>query len=114
MAVKKAPSLEPKSATAKPSNPITSAKPKATGTTRVIIHFNCGFNNNLYIRGQGANLSWDKGHLLKNVRADEWIWETTAPFTRAEFKILINDKDYENGENHIIRNGDNFEYTPHF
>lgn len=114
MPVKKGPSLDPKAESPKSSGTTTSDKPKTTGITRVKVHFNCGFNNNLYIRGQGANLSWEKGHLLKNVKADEWLWETTTPFTRGEFKILLNDKDYEQGENHIIRNGDNFEFTPHF
>lgn len=82
--------------------------------TRVIVKFDTGFSNQLYIRGKGANLSWDKGIPLKNVKADEWVWETDAPFTTCEFKVLINDKYYETGENHPLHAGANVLYTPRF
>lgn len=83
-------------------------------TTRLVIKYDVGFGNQLYIRGKGANLSWDKGHLLKNSKNDEWIWETDQPFTACEFKILINDKDYENGENHPLSCGSSIQFTPKF
>jgi len=82
--------------------------------TRIYIKFDCGFNNHLYIRGQGANLRWDKGQLLKNVKADEWVWETDAKFPSCEFKILINDSIYETGPNHRINCCGSLSYTPHF
>ncbi len=82
--------------------------------TRVVIKYNCGFSNSLYIRGVGANLSWDKGQMLKNVGADEWLWETNAPFKDCEFKVLINDKAYETGENHHLSSGMSVQYTPKF
>ncbi len=82
--------------------------------TRIHIRFDCGFNNQLYIRGQGANLRWDKGILLKNIKADEWVWETDAKFPSCEFKILINDSIYETGLNHKINCCGSLSYTPHF
>lgn len=112
MPAKKTPG--PAQAVKEPKQDSSDPKAKTAVTTRVKIHYNCGFNNNLYIRGQGANLNWDKGHLLKNIKADEWLWESTASFNHLEFKILINDKDYEKGENHKIRAGETQEYTPHF
>lgn len=87
---------------------------KGSNKTRVTIKHNVGFGNQLYIRGKGANLSWEKGVLLKNVKPDEWMWETDTNFTSCEFKILINDKDYEKGENHQIPYGASVAYTPHF
>lgn len=93
---------------------VDSATARKPTTTRLKVRCNCGFNNNLFIRGKGANLSWDKGSPLKNVRADEWIWETTVPFTQCEYKILINDKTYEQGENHHLRCGDAQEHSPRF
>lgn len=87
---------------------------KSAAKTRVTIKFDVGFPNQLYIRGKGANLSWDKGQPLLNIKADEWLWETEAPFTQCEFKILINDRVYENGENHQIHSGSSIVYTPHF
>lgn len=82
--------------------------------TKIIVNYDVGFNNALYIRGQGANLSWEKGVLMKNVRADEWIWETECPFTNAEFKILVNDKAYEIGQNHTLHCGATIRFSPKF
>ncbi|QLH35358.1 MAG: hypothetical protein HWD61_03700 [Parachlamydiaceae bacterium] len=50
----------------------------------------------------------------KNVKADEWVWETNLSFNKCEFKVLINDRQYELGENHKLQCGTSFEYTPHF
>jgi hypothetical protein len=87
---------------------------KPLAKTRVTIKYDAGFPNQLYIRGKGANLSWDKGQPLKNIKPDEWIWETDTHFTHCEFKILINDRVYENGENHLLNAGSSLVYTPHF
>lgn len=89
----------------------TAEKKKAT---RVTIHYDAGFNNNLYIRGHGGGLSWDRGVLLQNIGPDEWVWETTLPFNECEFKVLINDQQYEDGENHHLNGGIWFQYSPHF
>lgn len=82
--------------------------------TRVIVKFDVGFGNHLTIRGKGANLCWEKGIILHNIQADEWLWETDIPFTKCEFKVLINDESYESGENHSIKCGASFQYTPFF
>lgn len=87
---------------------------KKGGATRITIKYDVGFANQLFIRGEGAGLSWDKGSPLKNVKADEWVWETTNPFTEAKFKVLVNDKAYEKGENHSLRCGASLSYTPQF
>lgn len=83
-------------------------------TTRIIVKYDVGFNNSIYLRGDGADLSWERGIMLKNVKSDEWIWETNIPFTKCEFKVLINDRQYELGENHRLQCGTSFEYTPNF
>lgn len=82
--------------------------------TRVVVRYDVGFNNSLSLRGKGANLCWDKGIPLKNIKNDEWIWETEALFNTCEFKVLINDCQYENGENHPISCGASIQYTPQF
>jgi hypothetical protein len=92
--------------------PLTSA---GKGTkTRITIKYDVGFNNSLYIRGKGANLSWDRGIPLKNVKHDEWVWETDAAFPNGEFKVLINDRTYETGNNHPLNCGATIQYSPHF
>ena len=78
------------------------------------VRFDVGFSNSLYIRGEGPGLSWMQGVILKNVGPDEWVWETSEPFSSCEFKILINDKQYETGENHFLPLGATVQYTPRF
>lgn len=82
--------------------------------TRITIKYDTGFSNQIYVRGKGANLSWEKGQPLKNTKSDEWVWETDAQFTQCEFKVLINDRVYENGDNHLLNAGATLLYTPHF
>ena len=112
---------EKKPATAKtpPANlsePIPNTQLSApTGPkTRITIRYDVGFPNALYLRGNGAHLSWDKGVLLKNLGSDLWFWETSLPFTSCEFKVLVNDKEYEIGDNHILSCGATVQYTPMF
>lgn len=81
---------------------------------KIIIKYDVGFSNSLYIRGTGGNLSWTSGKPLKNSKADEWIWEPTGPVNQCEFKILINDVTYELGDNHKFTTGDVLHYTPRF
>lgn len=83
-------------------------------STRVVVKFDVGFGNGLYIRGSGAGLSWEKGILLRNHKADEWVWEPSFPFATCEFKILINDKIFEAGENHPLTFGSSIQYRPKF
>jgi hypothetical protein len=105
-----------------PSTPAASSSPPkapaqsqgASGKTRIIVKYDAGFPNQLFIRGEGAGLSWDKGILLKNVSANEWVWETDSTFKHCEFKVLINDRTYENGENHQPKAGNALSYTPQF
>lgn len=82
--------------------------------TRITVKYDVGFNNHLSLRGNGANLSWEKGILLKNTKRDEWVWETTTPFSMCEFKVLINDTHYESGDNHKIKCGGSVNYSPKF
>lgn len=82
--------------------------------SRITVKYDVGFSNTLYLRGKGADLSWEKGIPMKNVKKDEWIWETNSPFSTLEFKVLINDRDYETGENHKLSHGQSVQYTPKF
>jgi hypothetical protein len=87
---------------------------KEKNLTRIIVHYDVGFNNNLFIRGSGVGLSWNKGILLRNTRPDEWVWETKESFLTCEFKVLINDSHYEEGENHTLTCHSCVEYIPRF
>ncbi len=89
-------------------------KKNSSSKTTIKVKFDVGFSNALYIRGEGKGLSWDHGILLKNTKADEWTWENNEAFGSYEFKILINDRIYENGKNHQLKAGESFSYTPNF
>ncbi len=93
----------------------TDSQPATSKQTKIIVKFNCGFPNNLYIRGEGIKgLSWDRGILMKCTKADEWIWETDASFSKGKVKVLLNDKQYELGENHDIACGKSVSFQPRF
>ena len=87
------------------------AKPHVS---RITINLNCGFGNTLHLRGEGAGLSWERGIPLKNINADTWIWETDRPFTQCSFKVLLNDRNYETGENHVLKQNGQVSYVPQF
>jgi hypothetical protein len=82
--------------------------------TQIIVHYDVGYNNHLFIRGSGPGLNWDHGVMLKNIGPDEWVWETNIAFSECEFKVLINDQQFESGENHHIQDGAALQYTPKF
>lgn len=89
---------------------------KSTGkkSTRVVVNYDVGFKNTLYIRGSSCDLCWEKGKAMKNEGPCKWVWETDKPFTSCEFKVLINDKQYECGENQKAKCGYEVQYTPKF
>lgn len=92
--------------------------------TQIIVKYDCGFSSFLSIRGAGAKrsgkesslqeLSWNQGIPLKNICANEWLFECDASLNPCEFKILINDEIYEYGENHILNPHEKNIITPYF
>lgn len=89
-------------------------RPERQEKTKIIVKCDVGFGNALYIRGKGAGLNWEKGKKLTNISADEWVWESDASFETCEFKVLINDERYENGDNHRLYKGASIRYSPSF
>lgn len=102
----------------KPTKALVKTAPKeiikSKMTTRILIKCDVGFGNYLTIRGQGADLSWDKGTPLKNIKQDEWLFETEKTFSEIEFKVLINDLTFETGQNHFIKHGNHLQYPAKF
>ncbi len=95
-------------------NKTTEKQKIAKSRTRLIIRYDAGFGNCLFIRGSGANLNWQKGIALHNINRDEWIWETDLNFKSCEFKILFNDQEFETGDNHFLTMGACIQYAPKF
>ena len=105
-ATKKVPKTVAKKAVnkaAKPTTKKTSAKKKIATKTTIAARVDVGFGNNLYIRGEGAGLSWDVGILMRNLSPYEWAWETKSSNKPIEYKLLINDELWANGENQFAQ-----------
>ncbi len=115
-------STEKKQALSKTENqPYNFAQPKVVNQekpgqkTKIIVKCNCGFPNSLFIRGEGINgLSWEHGQKMTNIKSDEWVWETDKPFQKCQFKVLINDMRYEQGDNHTLDCGKSIICSPKF
>ena len=96
---------------------ITSKAPSAAGPsaalTTIDVKRDVGFGNAVYLRGQGAGLTWERGLPLVCVDAQTWRWCGMAkdPIT---FKLLINDKVWSAGSDLMIAPGERMEVAPEF
>ncbi|MBO7522183.1 MAG: hypothetical protein J6T16_08110 [Opitutales bacterium] len=108
-----APKKVAETAKAKKAAPKAAAK-SLGGLTRIVVKKDAGWGNSLYIRGNGAGLNWQKGVLLQCVDSDEWLWENKVAKGSVEFKILVNDQFWADGENLIILAGETLTCYPTF
>ena len=92
--------VSPKKAPAKKAvAPKAKIPTKKALKTSIIARVDVGFGNQLYIRGTGADLSWEKGLPLESVSAYEWTFATTEAKSDVTFKFLINDELWAEGDN---------------
>lgn len=85
---------------------------KFAAKTEVIAQVDVGFGNTLSIRGLGAGLSWEKG-LPMEWSEGAWTW-TTSNKENFEFKVLINDSSWAQGENLHAKAGTKVVFKPTF
>jgi hypothetical protein len=114
---KKAPAkkVSPKKAPAKKIvAPKAKSPTKKALKTSIIARVDVGFGNQLYIRGTGADLSWEKGLPLENVSAYEWAFATTKAKSDVTFKFLINDELWAEGDNVTVARGGSSISSPVF
>lgn len=81
------------------------APAKTVVKTSIIARVDVGFGNSLYVRGEGAGLSWDKGVQLDNVSPYEWVFSSTQAKGDLTFKFLINDEVWAEGEDLTVAKG---------
>ena len=94
-----------KAPTKKAAAPKAKISSKQVVKTSIIARVDVGFGNQLYIRGAGAGLSWEKGLPLENVSAYEWAFATTKAKSDVTFKFIINDELWAEGDNIIVAKG---------
>jgi hypothetical protein len=79
-----------------------------------VAYIDVGFGNTLYIRGEGAGLSWEKGISMRNISAAEWAFDTTKAIGTITFKFLINDQVWAKGDDRTIKAGSKSVSSPEF
>ena len=82
--------------------------------TRVIVKYNAGWGNQVFIRGVGAGLDWNKGVMLQCMGDDEWLWEARVPCGSVSFKLLVNDESWAQGEDQTVVSGETIICHPQF
>lgn len=104
-----APAVPVKAAPAPAKTPIVTAAAPITIEAKI----NVGFGNKLFVRGQGAGLSWDHGIPLECV--DSQTWRLIVPAKdKLQFKLLLNDSVWAQGEDVVAAPGKKVEVTPAF
>jgi len=98
---------------AKPAPTAAKASAVKTAVTTIEAKVDVGFGNRLFVRGQGAGLSWNQGAPLTCVDAKTWRWTGTAE-EKLTFKLLINDAVWAKGEDVVVAPGKRAEIAPAF
>lgn len=81
------------------------AEPQTLAITTLLASVDIGFGNLLYVRGEGAGLSWEQGLPMVNLAPDRWqvvLGGVTSPIV---FKYLLNDLQWSIGEDFVAAPG---------
>jgi len=102
-----------KPASAPPAAPAIAAKPAGAKVT-ITAKIDIGFGNALFVRGDGAGLSWDKGTPLACQATDTWSIVLPAVGKPFAFKFILNDQEWSLGKDYLAGPGDAVTVTPAF
>lgn len=106
-------SAAPTPAPVKSATPAASPVITAAAPVTIEAKIDVGFGNNLFVRGQGEGLSWERGIPLENV--DSQTWRLTVPAKeKLQFKLLLNDTVWAKGDDLVATPGNKIEVTPAF
>lgn len=83
-------------------------------TTTITATIDIGFGNALYLRGEGAGLSWDRGMLMNCVANDCWSMELNESARPLLYKFLVNDLTWSAGEDYTVAPGRSVTIVPTF
>lgn len=117
----KAPAKKPRTSAAPtatlaitPTPPSATVVVRAPAITTITAHIDIGFGNALYLRGQGADLSWDRGTLMNCVADNCWSLQLPESTRPVIFKFLVNDLSWSAGQDYVVASGDTLATTPTF
>lgn len=90
--------------------------PMSPNKTIIRVHYNVGYGNTMYLRGSDYPLWWDDGRAMRNTAADCWEFEIERipNGTTFEFKPLINDTTWSQGNNYTVTGGSTIDIYPTF
>ena len=94
--------------------PAVKPVPTKPVVTTITANIDIGFGNALYVRGEGAGLSWDRGTLMTCVTDSQWqiaLGESARPIV---FKFLVNDISWSAGEDYSVAAGGTVSVVPTF
>lgn len=94
--------------------PAVKAPAKKAVSTVITALVDVGFGNTLFVRGEGAGLSWDTGSALESVADNQWAISLPASSTAITYKFLINDSTWSAGENFLVESGSSVTVNPAF
>jgi hypothetical protein len=99
-------------------SPAAASTVKSVATKPVLTTINAridvGFGNALFLRGEGAGLSWEEGLAMKCVESDLWRIVLAESARAHTFKFLINDVTWSTGPDFSAACGTNVTLTPEF
>jgi hypothetical protein len=98
----------------KPATPAATVVVRAPVFTTITARIDIGFGNALYLRGEGADLSWDRGTLMNCIADNCWSLELPASTRPVIFKFLVNDLSWSAGQDYVVASGDTLAITPTF
>lgn len=97
-----------------PATPSATVVVGAPVFTTITARIDIGFGNALYLRGEGADLSWDRGTLMNCIADNCWSLELPASTRPVIFKFLVNDLSWSAGQDYVVASGDTLAITPTF
>ncbi len=69
------------------------------------VHYDTGFGNSIFIRGDGPDLNWNSGNSASWTAGNDWVYTTSASAGGFEFKPLVNDQNWSTGGNYVVPDG---------
>ena len=85
-----------------------------TKSAIALLKCDIGFGNTLFIRGDKTPLNWDKGIPLSYCEKRQcWVFKAELK-QPVDFKVLINDRHWSDGENFILKPKSTTTFDPKF
>ncbi len=82
--------------------------------TIISVKVDVGFGNQVYLRGEGPGLSWEKGVPADCAASDLWTLALKDAAKPVRFKVLVNDATWSTGEDYEVAPGQRVTFTPAF